>query len=295
MRLVNYEPHIHEDPSFPIIFHLDYLHRNANFLTHWHENIEILHILKGSISVLTDANRVTAKKGDIVIINSNHIHSIQSLEDVSEYYCLIIDKKLCEEFDLYTEEIIFQVLIDDKKASRKFKEITNEMISKKELYKSAVKSAIMNLMIYIYRNYTISESLLSKKSGNIKIEMIKKSMKYIQDNYNKAISTSDIAKELGLSSPYFCRTFKELTGYTVIFYINLLRCTNAKRLFQTGKYLVSEVALLCGFDNLSYFSRTYKKHIGCLPSSNKNDDLTQASSQQKKDGIPLLFFTDFSS
>ena len=258
MDSINYEPHIHNDPSFPIIFHLDNMKLGANFLTHWHENIEILFIIEGSISVLSDANRITAKKGDIAIINSNNIHHIQSLEEISKYYCLIIDRKLCEEFGLYIEEIIFQRLINDKKAIKKFIKIKNEVIYKKALYKSAVKSAIIELLIYLYRDYILSESPLSNKSENIKIEMIKKAIKYIGDNYNKNISTTDIAKEIGLSKSYFCRIFKEITGYTAVLYINFIRCSNAKKLLQTGKYTVSEVALLCGFDNLSYFSKTYK-------------------------------------
>jgi len=62
MDSINYEPHIHDDPSFPIIFHLDYMELDANFLTHWHESIEILFIIEGSITVLSDANRFIAKK-----------------------------------------------------------------------------------------------------------------------------------------------------------------------------------------------------------------------------------------
>ncbi|HEY5561100.1 MAG TPA: AraC family transcriptional regulator [Clostridiaceae bacterium] len=272
MDSINYEPHIHDDPSFPIIFHLDYIKRGAIFLTHWHESMEILFVIEGSITVLSDAKSITANKEDIVIINSNNIHHIQSLEEISEYYCLIIDKKLCEEFGLYIEEIVFERLIKDKTCSLKFNVIKNELLQKKVFYKAAVKSAIIDLLIHFYRGFTLSESPLSNKLENSKIEIIKKSIKYIRNNYNKSISTADAALEIGLSKSYFCRIFKEITGYTPVFYINYIRCFNGKKLFQSGKYTVSEVALLCGFDNLSYFSKIYKKHMGCLPSLNKKGD-----------------------
>lgn len=294
MNSINYEPHIHDDPSFPILFHLDYMKRNANFLTHWHESIEILYIVKGSISVLSDANRVTAKKGDIIIINSNNIHHIQSIDEESEYYCLIADKNLCEEFGLYIEEITFQTLINDKKANSKFSEIKNELLFKKALFKSAVKATICELLIYLYRSYTLSQSPFANKLENTKIELIKKSIKYIQDNYNKSISTSDVAGEIMLSESYLCRIFKEITGYTVVFYINFLRCSNAKKHLQSGKYIVSEVALLCGFENLSYFSKTYKKHLGCLPSLNKKANCLKDLCHEEDKSIPLCYFTDFS-
>lgn len=291
MSFVRYEPHIHEDPSFPIIFHLDYIAKNANFLTHWHENIEILFITEGSVSVLCDANRFTAEKGDLVVINSNNIHYIQSLAEYSEYYCLIADKKFCEEFNLYTDDTVFESIIRDNKAGGKFIEIINEYAEKKMHYKSAVKALIIELIVFLYRNHAVSETPIPSNTQCIKTDMIKKSIKYIQDNFTRAISTSDVAKEMKMSESYFCRVFKEITGCTVVFYINFMRCSNAFLLFNTGKYTVGEVAVLCGFGNLSYFSKTYKKHMGCLPSFNKNADEIVW-----KDGkaIPRIYFTDFS-
>ena len=58
---------------------------------------------------------------------------------------------------------------------------------------------------------------------------------------------------------------------TVIEYVNILRCKEAKRLISEGQS-VSEAAIASGFNNLSYFTRTYKKYVGELPSSNKKTD-----------------------
>ena len=266
----NYEPHTHKDPSFPIIFHLDTLRQyQSNFLPHWHENIEILFIVEGAITVFSDASSITANKDDIIVINSNNVHHIQTLEDESKYYCLIVDRKFCEEFGLYIEEIVFQKLIKDKLLRDKYNAIKDEFISQKALYKAEIKATIIDLLICLYRDYTLSESPLSNKLETNKIEIIKKAIRYIQDNYDKNISISDIAEEAGLSKYYFCRIFKEITGYTTVRFINMLRCSNAKKLLQSGKYSVEEAALICGFDNQSYFSKTYKKLIGCLPSSSK--------------------------
>jgi AraC-like DNA-binding protein len=241
----------------------------SNFLPHWHENIEILYIVKGTITVLSDASSITANKDEIIIINSNNVHHIQTLEDVSKYYCLIIDRKFCEDFGLYTEEITFQRLIKDKLVGDKFNAIKDEFNSQRVFYKAEIKSKIIDLIICLYRDYTLSESPFSNKLETNKIEIIKKAIRYIQGNYDKYISISDIAEEAGISKYYFCRIFKEITDYSTVRFINILRCTNAKKLLQSGKYSVEEAAHICGFDNLSYFSKTYKKLMGCLPSSSK--------------------------
>ena len=263
-----YEPHTHKDPSFPIIFHLDTMQKyQSNFLPHWHESLEILYILRGTINVLADAASVTAGKDEIIVINSNNVHYIQTLAEESQYYCLIIDRKFCEEFNLDTGEVVFQRQIQDHELGEKFKIINEEFHMRKSLYKAKIKAAAMDLVISLYRNYTVAESSLSRQIKNDKIEIIKKAIRYIQSNYTQAITITSISTEIGISKYYFCRIFKEITGYTTVSFLNIVKCNNAKKLLKSGKYGVEEAALLSGFDNLSYFSKTYKKHMGNLPSS----------------------------
>lgn len=263
-----YEPHVHKDPSFPIIFHLDTMKKNhSDFLPHWHENLEILYVLQGTINVIADADSVIASKEEIIVINSNNVHYIQSLADESIYYCLIIDQKFCEEFNLDIGEVVFQRQIKDRELREKYEIIKEEFQSQKTLYKAKIKAATMDLVISLYRNYTILESSLSKQIKNNKIEVIKKAIRFIQYNYTQNLSIQSISEEVGVSKYYFCHIFKEVTGYTTVNFLNTVKCTNAKKLLQSGKYSVEEAALLCGFDNLSYFSKTYKKHMNRLPSS----------------------------
>lgn len=264
-----YEPHTHKDPSFPIIFHLDNLKKDNDFLSHWHENIEILYVVSGTIRVLVDATSITASQGEIIVINANNVHFIQSLTEESFYYCLIVDNRFCQEFGLDTGEIVFQRLIWDPALVEKYLLIIEEFKWQKSMYKAKIKAVIMELLICLYRSYTLSESPFLKEVEPSKIEIIKKAIRYMQNNYNKNISISDISDEVGVSKYYFCRIFKDITGYTTVRFLNLLRCSSARKLLQSGKYSVEEAAHICGFDNLSYFTKTYKMHMGSLPSAAK--------------------------
>lgn len=92
-------------------------------------------------------------------------------------------------------------------------------------------------------------------------------MVYIRQNMKSCLTLEDIAAYVGISKYYFTREFKRITGQTVFEYINVVRCKEAKRLITQGM-TVSLAAQTCGFENLSYFTRTYKKCIGELPSNN---------------------------
>lgn len=266
----SYELHTYEDPSFPFIFHQTTMSPYySDFLSHWHENIELLFVAEGEMIVMSDANIVTAHQDDLVFINSNNVHHIHTNELEAKYFCLIIDSKFCEEFGLDTEEIIFERLISDNFIKDKYLAIKEEFGAKKVLYKSAVKSLVMEMLVYLYREYSISETALTNKNKTEKIILVKKAIRYIQENYQKSITILDTAEYVGLSKYYFCHIFKEFTGITMVRYINILRCEHARKMLQSGSYRVEEVAYLCGFDNMSYFSKTYKKYMGCLPSFSK--------------------------
>lgn len=80
---------------------------------------------------------------------------------------------------------------------------------------------------------------------------------------NEAISY--YARLCDMSEVSFRRYFKEFTGKSPIEYRNDTRLNNAKILLQSGQYTVSEVAEACGFSNLSFFTRLYKRKYGHTP------------------------------
>ena len=262
----SYELHTHDDPEFPIIFHADnVINSHNNFIPHWHENIELLCFCSGSAVVTCDGVPVHANAGDIVVVNSCTLHSIYSTTSCSTYYCLIVDKAFCDDFDLRVGETLMQELVSDAVCYEQFERIVLEFTERKPHYKTAIKAEILVLLTRLFRiaDNTSSHTLVH---GNPRLEMVKEAITYIHQNYKKTLSVDDICEKIGFSKYYFCRTFHELTGKTVVDFINYLRCENARRLLATGRCNVSESAERSGFRNLSYFSKIFKKHMGILPS-----------------------------
>jgi AraC-like DNA-binding protein len=268
--MATYEKLVYEDEKFPIIFHFDISNKtNRGVIPHWHENIELLFFKKGDAMVIIDNSFITAKPGDIAVVNSNHFHNIVAIDGEINYYCLIIDKEFCREFDFDTEEYFLNSLIYDESAQKIFDEIVAEFDKKDTYYKSAIKSSIISLLTYLYRNYKSDTVGFDYKFQSSQINMVKDSIKFVQTHYQSQISIDDIAKEVGYSKYYLLHNFKKITGYTVISYINFFRCIKAKKLIGQSKG-ISEVALACGFENQSYFTKTYKKYMGVVPSQERN-------------------------
>ena len=94
---------------------------------------------------------------------------------------------------------------------------------------------------------------------------MRNTFQYIYDNFQKPISTKDISDAMNVSQYYLSHVFKSSTGKTVLEILQFVRCKNAYAMLSSGKFNVSQSAFKSGFNNLSYFSKTYKKIMGKLP------------------------------
>ncbi len=267
MQTSYYERHFHQDPNFPVIFHQDFIDAGKNsFTLHWHENLELLFFIEGSAVITSDTLQFNVCKGELAVINSNCLHKISAPNEKCSYYCLIIDKIFLDSFSIHTDEMRFSKLITNDEIAHNFMKIATEMKSQLLHYKSSVKALAVQILVQLCRNHIASNNFSLEQNSNKQLNMVKDAINFIRHNFNSQITIDDICYDIGFSKYYFCRAFKTITGQTVIDYINFLRCENAKRLIDTGKYNVSESAEQSGFNNLSYFSKTYKKYIGILPS-----------------------------
>lgn len=78
-------------------------------------------------------------------------------------------------------------------------------------------------------------------------------------NYKK------MCAESSLSYDYFKEIFIKEYGMPPVKYVTMLKLDKAKELLITGHYTISEIAEICGFENIYYFSTVFKKHFGVSP------------------------------
>jgi AraC-like DNA-binding protein len=91
---------------------------------------------------------------------------------------------------------------------------------------------------------------------------------FVEMNFQKPIDTQQIADEVNLTLPAFCRYFKKSTKLTYTDFVNQYRVQYAKKLLIQDKN-VTETCFECGFESLSYFNRIFKKFTGVSPSAFK--------------------------
>ncbi len=259
---IYYEDHNLLMKDSPIIYHHDTVH-NENKLRYinLHENIEILYVTGGSGTVLNGNNLYEVKEGNIIIINSNHPHTVNSARSVY-YDCLIINKNYLLENGIDTVREFFSAFIEkDAKIAEYFLKLNELSVSTSQ--QCALKSKAYSLLIMAH----ISENYSAKSENNSQPENeISSAFSFIMQNLTRKISLDEIAAQTGYDKYYFVRKFKELTEKTPVEFINDQRCNYAKILLSNTENTVSDIASAVGIENPAYFAKVFAKVTGVTPS-----------------------------
>ncbi len=260
-----HETHIMPDALLPFIFHTDKT-KGSRIVPNWHENIELLCFIEGEGHLKCGTERYAVSAGDIAVINPDVLHMT---EGELVYHCLIIDRSFCESNGIDILSLRFEELIKDESFFSQFEQTAAALKKAKGGQNSLcsipdMRYRVLGLLLKVCRDHVVSKK---KTQGlhSASSDRVKAVMTYMRKHLSKPITLDEIADYAGVSKYYLSREFKLLAGTTIFDSLNILRCKEARHLLSEGA-TVSEAAHACGFENLSYFSRTFKKYTGKLPS-----------------------------
>ncbi len=259
-----YEEHILSDPDFPAVYHIGCITRGRPVLTHWHENLEILYVLEGEAEILMDAAPVRAQAGNLVITNTNCMHSLTAVSEAFRYHCLIVSANFCSRHGIPIQEGMFAPIHDGAPFAESFSRIQREMEEKQPFYKQKIQSEIIGLLVELCRRCRADGH---GKPGR-RLTAARAAVEYILAHFCEPLTIDAVCAGIGYSKYYVCHAFREATGLTLSDFINLQRCRYASVLLREPGASVGEVAAAVGFGSASYFSKTYKKFMGEPPSKN---------------------------
>ncbi|TDO24235.1 AraC family transcriptional regulator [Pedobacter duraquae] len=111
----------------------------------------------------------------------------------------------------------------------------------------------------------LSDATFTKEEFNYNSRRIEKVFEYMNANFNKLITLSEVAKIAHMPEASFSRFIKKRTGYTFIDSLNEIRLGHVSRMLIDTTQSVAEIAFKCGFNNMANFNRTFKSKKGCTP------------------------------
>ena len=137
----------------------------------------------------------------------------------------------------------------------------------KSIWEQKNQGYVMKCKAELYQIiYTMQQEYFSEYLSNDKLEIIKPGIEYIHREYTKQhISIEDLSAMCRITPEYFRKIFRTYYGTSPVKYINELKISHAKELLASGMYSVTEAALQSGYNDMSFFSREFKKNTDVTP------------------------------
>lgn len=251
---------------------------------HVHEEIEVIYFIKGSALYEIDFSKYLVDSESIVIINKNIVHGVKSVNfEEAEGLVYIFNSNLLEGsiddfgsskymIPLINGQTELPIIIkaeDNRELFEYLKKILFNTLEiyeeKKYAYELKIKVRILEFFAHLFENNYVKTKNYSEKDI-LKRKKMEKIFYYIHQNYRKNISLEEVANILSFSETYFSKFFKEYTGDKFIDYLNYYRLTQSAQLLINTEMAITEICYETGFQNLSYFIRTFKKTFIFTPS-----------------------------
>lgn len=251
---------------------------------HCHHYLEISYIKDGRGKYYIDDKVYDVKQGDVFLFNNIEKHRLvvdppDTLTNVVIHFePRFIWSHTDNSFDLrylqifYSRSISFTNRLDRNnpataKISELFTEIEEEFSNMQQGYELMVKVRLLNIFVLISRCYTPAPKDLNN-APNIRhgISIINKTLDYIDSNIDQELSLEDLANMAHMNSSYFSTFFKKYNGIKPSEYIRSKRIEKAIEYLKFSEKNTTEIANLCGFNNMTSFYNAFKKVTSFTPS-----------------------------
>lgn len=276
MKYIKYrEAKEHGTFEFPMEFyHVGPAHPRYEMSYHWHIEYEVIRVLKGELLMTIGEDEFTAKSGDIIFIKGGLLHG--GIPKNCLYECIVYNldslmtaspagERLLKKVSSNSIEIYDHFPSGDRELLRITDRMFGHMKTRAEGHELTVIGAFYEFFGYILEHSLYKEAQsISAKDGQ-RIEHLKNVIATIEEHYDECITLDDLARAAGMNSKYFCRYFREMTHRTPIDYLNYYRIEQACFKLATSNNSVAEIGMSCGFNDESYFIKTFKKYKGVTP------------------------------
>ncbi len=261
--------------SFRLLHHKNVLPTKYVWQYHYHPEVELVCIVKGSGVRHVGHHMSRYEDGDLILVGSNLPHSGFGLDASTPHEEIVIqlpESILLNGIENYVELGSCQGLLERaqygisfhgatyQKAKKLMLELLNVPVQNRIFVVLQIFQLLSNSSDYTLLNNKLlpTKQLLHVKS---RLETI---FTYVEENYAEHLSIEEIASRVGLTIPSFSAFFKKTMSITFTEFVNNYRVRKSCYYLREGKS-VTETCNLCGYNSLSYFNRVFKRQMGSSP------------------------------
>lgn len=244
---------------------------------HWHQAIELLLFVKGTVTCKFENSTLRAKPGDLYLINSLEVHETRCSRD-AVYLCVHILPSRMLQYVPDFDQLQFSLLFDPGDGEKvsayeqlrshmeSLLELTSETTQQSRLEQQAHLFAAAAILVGHFSNAMPLEERNLHRSDMSRLEPI---LEYTQIHHGEELTLDGAANAMGLNREYFCRLFKKNMGVSYLQYLYQIRTTALCRELEISDDPISELAQRHGFRDQKMLSQYFREIYGCTPSEKR--------------------------
>lgn len=251
---------------------------------HWHEEMEWIYFQKGDFPVWINTKEYQVHAPAFMCIHPEELHALILEKDGIESAVVFPVDILCfERYDAAEAKVLgplaegklrMPVLCRSGDAAfeelsacyKEIEQMLRQMKEQKNMFYLNIKAKMLELIAVAYKYDLLTRQVREGREEAGTVENLKKVLQYIGEHYSSPIRLSELAELVNMNEQYFCRYFKKNIGKTITEYINVIRVEKAATALAETEDKIIDIAAACGFDNIGYFIRRFKKEKGMAPS-----------------------------
>jgi AraC-like DNA-binding protein len=263
------------DKTFPInVFYV------GGIALHWHDHMEWIFVNEGRARIQIDAEIITVKQDEAVFVNSKQLHRAEPLEPGTRLTAVVFNEALVRNSGLdSTEDRYFSPMFNhklqlpnslqgDEPLSRDIADAIKRIIAEFHLQRTGfellIKAELFRIFGLLFRHdRQLAVTSVHRQRRESDFTLL---LQDLRSRYHTAVSVADAAERVNMSPTYFCRRFKQVTGKTLVEYLQMLRVNEAERLLLETDEPVTSIAEQVGFGSITYFGRVFKAYKHYSPS-----------------------------
>lgn len=270
----------HGTPLFPVACYHDNL-SEAEVPWHWHDELEILIVETGTAHVSVNGTDYTVRQGEGFFINTGALHGAWGEEAEPCYLRSVVfhPRLVGGSVDSIIWQKYLEPLLSDpcrscvhfanaqeweRTASKAIQEAWQVCVSEAEGFELETRERLSRLIFLLAKYGPTAEKRPSEKTLRDG-ERIKAMLQYIQKHYNGELTLAKIAESAAVSENECLRCFRSMIGCTPIQYVKQVRIQKAAELLASTDQKISDIGAECGFQEMSYFAKTFRELKGCTP------------------------------
>lgn len=261
--------------EYPYTYHHVDLEKTA-VPWHWHEALEFNLVLEGTLRVCTPSKVITLQKGDAFFINSNILCAMEGQPDcvmdshlfhpvfLSGHFKSVFETKYINPItqNRHLELVPFYMNTEAHRGLiGKLRQLGHlQKQSDNEFQTRNLLSEIWLLLLEVLRS--ADDNIFSPGKNQDRILSM---LSFIQENFSEKLTLEQIAASAAVSTRECLRSFRTSIRQSPMEYLMDYRIQSAKKLLESTDKGITDIALLCGFNSSSYFTKQFHKLCGKTP------------------------------